>query len=170
MDGTRKYPEWGNPITKEHTWYAITYKWLLAQKFWIAKIQFRDHRKFKKKKKQGLDTSDLLRMGNKLPMGGDTETNCGTETEGEAIQRLLHLEMDPIYSYQTQTLLWMPTSACWQEPNVAGSWEALPMPDKYRSGCSPVGTEHRVPNGGAEGVCSPIGGTTMWTNQYPQSS
>jgi hypothetical protein len=23
---------------------------------------------------------------------------------------------------------------------------------------------------GAEGVCSPIGGTTLWTNQYPQSS
>ena len=23
MDGTRKYhPKWGNPITKEHTWYA----------------------------------------------------------------------------------------------------------------------------------------------------
>jgi hypothetical protein len=39
------------------------------------------------------------------------------------------------------------------------------------------GMEHRVPNEGAresaqgaEGVCSPIGGTTIWTNQYPQSS
>ena len=38
-------------------------------------------------------------------------------------------------------------------------------------------TEHRVPNGGtrertqgAKGFCSPIGGTTIWTNQYPQSS
>jgi hypothetical protein len=38
-------------------------------------------------------------------------------------------------------------------------------------------TEHMVPNGGdrertqrAEEVCSPIGGTTIWTNQYPQSS
>jgi hypothetical protein len=30
-------------------------------------------------------------------------------------------------------------------------------------------TEHRVPNGGAR-VCSPIGGTTIWTNQYPQCS
>ena len=34
--------------------------------------------------------------------------------------------------------------------------------------------EHRAPNGGArkstqgaEGVCNPIGGTTIWTNQYP---
>ena len=37
--------------------------------------------------------------------------------------------------------------------------------------------EHRVPNEGAwertqgpEGVCSLIGGTTIWTNQYPQRS
>jgi hypothetical protein len=36
--------------------------------------------------------------------------------------------------------------------------------------------EHRAPNGkarestqGAEGVCNPIGGTTIWTNQYPES-
>jgi hypothetical protein len=34
--------------------------------------------------------------------------------------------------------------------------------------------EHRAPSGearestqGAEGVCNPIGGTTIWTNQYP---
>jgi hypothetical protein len=38
-------------------------------------------------------------------------------------------------------------------------------------------TEHRIPNEGArertqgaEGVYSPIGGTTIWTSQYPQSS
>ena len=38
-------------------------------------------------------------------------------------------------------------------------------------------TEHRVPNEGgresiqgAEGVCSPIGGTSIWTNQNPQRS
>jgi hypothetical protein len=36
--------------------------------------------------------------------------------------------------------------------------------------------EHTAPNGesrestqGAKGVCNPIGGTTIWTNQYPQS-
>ena len=35
--------------------------------------------------------------------------------------------------------------------------------------------EHRAPSGGArestqgaEGVCNPIGGTTIWTNQYPR--
>jgi hypothetical protein len=32
--------------------------------------------------------------------------------------------------------LFMPTSACWQEPNIAVSWEALTVLDKYRSGYS----------------------------------
>jgi len=32
MVGTGKYhPEWGNPITEKHTWYALIDKWLLAQ-------------------------------------------------------------------------------------------------------------------------------------------
>jgi hypothetical protein len=30
----------------------------------------------------------------------------------------------------------MPTSACWQEPDIGVPWEALPEPNKYRSGCS----------------------------------
>jgi hypothetical protein len=29
MDGTGKYhPELSNPVTKEHTWYALTDKWI----------------------------------------------------------------------------------------------------------------------------------------------
>ena len=43
-------------------------------------------------------------------MGGNTETKCGAETEGKAIQRLPHLGIHPIYSCQTGTLLWMPGS------------------------------------------------------------
>ena len=35
-----------------------------------------------------MDTLVLLRRGNKIPMGGDTETKCGADTEGKAIQRL----------------------------------------------------------------------------------
>jgi hypothetical protein len=137
MVGTRKYhPEWDNPITKEHTWYTLNHKWTLAQKHRISKIQFTDHMKLKKKEDQSMDTSVLLRRGNKIPMGEDTETKGGAETEGKTIQRLLHLRIHPIYCHQTQTLLWMPTSACWQEPYIANSWEALPEPDKYRVGCS----------------------------------
>jgi hypothetical protein len=40
-----------------------------------------------------------------VPPCGDTETKCGAETEGKAIQRLPHLGIHPIYSYQTQILL-----------------------------------------------------------------
>jgi hypothetical protein len=68
--------------------------------------------KLKKKEDQSVGTLILLRRGSKIPMGGDTETKCGAGTEGKAIHRLSHLEIYPIYSYQTQTLLWMPTSAC----------------------------------------------------------
>jgi hypothetical protein len=38
--------------------------------------------KLKKKEDQSMDTSILLRRGNKIPMEGVTETKCGTETEG----------------------------------------------------------------------------------------
>ena len=106
MGGTGKYPKCGNPITKEHTWYALTDKWILAQKLGIPKIQYTDQMKIEKK------ILALLRRGNKLPMGGDTETKYGTETEGKSIQRLLHLGIHPIYRHQTLTLLWMPTCTC----------------------------------------------------------
>ena len=61
-----------------------------------------------KKEDQSVDTSILLRRGNKIPIEGVTETKCGGETEGMTIQRLPHLGNHSIYSHQTQTLLWMP--------------------------------------------------------------
>jgi hypothetical protein len=49
MDRTRKYhPEWGNPFAKEHTWYVLTDKWILAQKLQEIKILFTDYMKFNK--------------------------------------------------------------------------------------------------------------------------
>ena len=65
MDGTRKYhPEQGNPIIKEHTWYALTDKWILGKKLRIPKIQFTDHMKLKKED-QSVGDSVLLRRGTK---------------------------------------------------------------------------------------------------------
>jgi hypothetical protein len=58
-----------------------------------------------------VDTSVLLRRGNKIPLGGDTVAKCGTETEGKAIQKLPYLEIHSICSYQTQILMGIPTSA-----------------------------------------------------------
>jgi hypothetical protein len=39
--------------------------------------------------------------------GRNMETKYGAYSEGKAIQRLLHLGIHPIYSHQTQMLLWM---------------------------------------------------------------
>jgi hypothetical protein len=61
-----------------------------------------------KKEDQSVDTSILLRMGNKIPMEGVTETKCGGETEGITIQKLPHLGIHPINNHQTQTLLQIP--------------------------------------------------------------
>jgi hypothetical protein len=64
--------------------------------------------KLKKKEDQRVDTSFLLRMGNKIPMERVTETKFRAETEGRSIQRLPHLGIHPINNHQTQTLLHMP--------------------------------------------------------------
>jgi hypothetical protein len=49
----------------------------------VPKVQFTDHMKLKKKKKedQSVGVLVLLRRGNKIPMGGHTEKKCGAETE-----------------------------------------------------------------------------------------
>jgi hypothetical protein len=44
--------------------------------------------KLKKEEDQSVDNSFLLRMENKIPMEGVTETKFGDETEGRTMQRL----------------------------------------------------------------------------------
>ena len=76
-------------MTKEHTEYTITDKWILAQKFRIPKIKFTDHMKFKKKEDQSVDVSVLLIRRNKILTRGNLEIMCGAETKGKAIQSLI---------------------------------------------------------------------------------
>jgi hypothetical protein len=68
--------------------------------------------KLKKKEDQNVDTSFLLRMGNKIPMEGVTETKFRADTEERTIQRLSHPGIHPIYDHQTQTPLYMPARFC----------------------------------------------------------
>jgi hypothetical protein len=75
------------------------------------KIQFAKHKKIKKKD-QRVDTSFLLRIGNKIHMEGVTETKFGAKTKGWTIQRLPHPGIHPIISHQTQALLHMPARFC----------------------------------------------------------
>jgi hypothetical protein len=59
----------------------------------------------KLKEDQNVDTSLLLRMGNKIPMVGVTEKKLRADTEGMTIQRLPHLGIHPINNHQTQTIV-----------------------------------------------------------------
>jgi hypothetical protein len=57
-------------------------------------------------------TSFLLRIVNKIPMEGVTETKFGAKKKVWTIQRLPYLGIHPIISHQTQTLLHMPARFC----------------------------------------------------------
>jgi hypothetical protein len=81
-----------------------------------------------------VDTSFLLRKGNKIPMKGVTETNFGVKMKGWTIQRS---PGDPSHNqppnpdtiaYASKILL--------KGPWYSFSYEAMPVPGKYRSGCS----------------------------------
>ena len=41
--------------------------------------------KLKKKEEENVGVSVLLRMGNKILLGGNMETKCGAKTEGKTI-------------------------------------------------------------------------------------
>jgi hypothetical protein len=102
----------GNPITKQVTCYALTDKWILAQKLRTPKIQLAKHKKTKKKEDLRVDTLFLFRMWNKISMEGVTEKNFGAKTKGWTIQRLPYLGIHHIIKHQTETLLHMPARFC----------------------------------------------------------
>jgi hypothetical protein len=68
--------------------------------------------KLKKKEYESEDTLSLLRMGNKIPMEGVTETKFGDETEGRTMQRLPHSGVHTIINHQIQTQLHMSARFC----------------------------------------------------------
>jgi hypothetical protein len=72
--------------------------------------------KLKKKEDQSVDTLLLLRMGNKIPMEGLTETKFGAETERKTIQRLPHPGIHPIYNHQTQKIYFIKSSWSHHQP------------------------------------------------------
>ena len=80
--------------------------------FKILRPQFAKYKEIKKKEDQIVDTSFCLRIGNKIPKEGVTETKFGADTEGTTIQRLPHPGIHPKIRHQTQTLLHMPTRFC----------------------------------------------------------
>jgi hypothetical protein len=68
--------------------------------------------KLNKKEDKSVETSFLLRIGNKIPMEGVTERKFRAKMKGWTIQRLPHPGFYPIISHQTQTILHMPARFC----------------------------------------------------------
>ena len=58
------------------------------------------------------------------------------QTEGKAIQRLPHLGIHPIITTKPRHYCTMPERFCCRDPVIAVSYEAIPVPGKYRRGCS----------------------------------
>ena len=78
-----------------------------------SKTQDTIHRPHKlKEEDKSVNTSVLLRWGNKIPMGKDTDTKCGAESEGKAIQRLSIWESFP-YTFTKPRLYYG-----WQEGSM----------------------------------------------------
>jgi hypothetical protein len=120
------YPKWGNPITKEHTWCTLTDKWILAQNRRVPRTR---------KTKLWILWS-FLEVGTKYPWKDLQKKSLGAESEGRTIHWLPHPWICPLNSHQAQTLLHMPVRVCWQDPYIAVTCEAMPVPGKYRRGCS----------------------------------
>ena len=136
MDGSGGYhPEGGNPITKEHTWYALTDKWILAQKQNAQDPICKTH----ETQEEGRPKCEYFVP----PYNGEQNTHVRRYRDKvwSWYRRKDHPETappgdNPIISHQTQTLLHMPSRFCWKDPDIAVSCEATLVPGKYRSGCS----------------------------------
>jgi hypothetical protein len=135
--------------------------------------------KLKKKEDHSVHTWVLLRRGIKIPMGGNRDTKFRGRNwrKGHPVTGLpgypSHIQLpnpDTIVDAHNSLLtgawcscIMRASTSAWQ----IQKWILTPI----------HWTEHRVSNGGAremtqgaEGVFSPTGGTTIQTNQYPQSS
>jgi hypothetical protein len=62
--------------------HVLTDKYILAENLRILTIKFTDHMKLNKKEEQSVDTSILLRKGNKIIMGGRGRERPGKKKGG----------------------------------------------------------------------------------------
>ena len=92
------------------------------------------------------------------------------------------MTVQPVHTYHIEfpnlDTIMVAKNACWLVHDIAVPWESVSVWQLQKCMLTAIHwTEHRVYNvgareraQGAEGVYSPIDGTTIWTNQYPQSS
>ena len=125
-----------------------------------------------------MDTSFLLRIGNKIPLEGVAETKFGAKTKdgpprdtppgGPSHNQPPNADT---IAYASKILLKGPWYSCllW---GYARAWQIQKwmLTIIYRMEHRATNVGARESTQGAEGVCNPIGGTTIWTNQQPHVS
>ena len=144
------HPEWGKPVTKEVTWYALTDKWILAQKLRILKYNLQNTRKSRRRKTNMWILHSSLEYGIKYPW---------KELQRQSLElrwRMDYAETTPpvdlshnqppntdIIAYTSNILLKGPWYSCllW---GFASAWQI-----QKRMLTVIYWMEHRAPNGGA---------------------
>jgi len=86
-----KYPEWGNPITERHTWYALTDKWLLTQSLNYQRYNTQTMWSSRRRMIKVQNIHYFLKGGTKIFIGLDMEIEFGAATEGRDILSLYHM-------------------------------------------------------------------------------
>ena len=134
--------------------------------------------KLKKILDQSVDTSILLRRGNKIPMEGITETVWSKDWRHNHPETAPPRDPSHIQPSNPDTIVDVNKSL------LTGAWYSYLLKESASAWqiqkwmlTAIHWTEHRVPSErvrestqGAEGVCGPKEGTSIWTNLYPQSS
>ena len=88
--GSGKYhPTWGNSFTKEHTWNAVTDKWISAQKLWIPKTQLTYQIIPKKKEGEGPGPGGLMQHCREWPGHRSGRGLIGEWAEGRGLMGLM---------------------------------------------------------------------------------
>ena len=177
MEVEKYHPEWGNSNIKEHTWYALTDKWILAQNLQITRIQFTDHMKFNKKEDQSVGASVLLRSWTKY-----TQEQIGRWSVEQRLKKRPPRDC-PTWVFIPYTVANPDTIVNAKKCMLKGAWYGCPLRSPVRvlqiqrqMLTANHWTEHEVRNRGVrertegvEGLCNPIGITTISTNP-PQRS
>ena len=122
--------------------------------------------KLKKNEDQSVDTLPFLRIGNKTPMEGVTETKFGAETKERSIYRLPYPGIHSIISLQKLTPLHTLARFCWKDPDIAVSCETTPRPSKHISSQSSIGWFTGPPVEELEKIPKELKGSpTLWVDQ-----
>jgi hypothetical protein len=122
------------------------------------------HMKLRKKEDQSVDTSILLRRGNKIPMEGVIETKFRAEIEEMTIQGIQTINNHKLIYYgrcqqelaDMSLIKLSPERLCQCLTNTEVGAHSHPL-DRHRV----TNEGARESTQGAKGVCSPIGGTTI---------